>query len=81
VTVNRIGVAAGAPDSHADELRRAVEAAARAISVRVERVESAEAARGCVLVLALGFPAWYPWLVDVDPGSVVTWYGEPLPPP
>ena len=81
MTVNRIGVAAGAPDWHADELRRAVEAAARAIGVRVERVESADAARGCVLVLALGFPAWYPWLVDVDPGSVVTWYGEPLPPP
>jgi hypothetical protein len=81
VTVNRIGVAAGAPDWHADELRRAVEAAARAIGVHVERVESADAARGCVLVLALGFPAWYPWLVDVDPGSVVTWYGEPLPPP
>lgn len=80
MTVARLGVAAGAPDRHAGELGRAVEAAARAIGVSVETVASAQAARGCDLVLAIGFPAWYPWLVDVDRGSVVTWYGESLSP-
>ena len=58
---------------------RALQAAARAIGIEVEPVSSADTARRCDLILALAFPTYYPWLVDVEPGRVMSWYGEPLP--
>ncbi len=78
-SLSSIAIAGGAADPQTNELSRAVWAAARAAGISVHQVIGRAAAERHELVVAIAIPTYYPWLKDVDPRLVVTWFGEPLP--
>ena len=76
-----IGIATGAPQGVYREIATALEQVAREAGCDVRPVADAESARTADVVLALGYPGYYPFLAAPTPGVRVAWLGEPLAPP
>ena len=79
VTV-RLGLARRDPDPHTESLLEAIALAAESINVRPAWLRRTEDQAEFDLVLAVGTPRYYPWLLDSPPASTrISWFGEPLP--
>ena len=76
----RLGLARRDPDPHTESLLEAIALAAESINVRPAWLRRSEDQAEFDLVLAVGTPHYYPWLLDSPPASTrISWFGEPLP--
>ena len=76
----RLGLARRDPDPHTESLLEAIALAAESINVRPSWLRRSEDQAEFDLVLAVGTPRYYPWLLDSPPASTrISWFGEPLP--
>ena len=80
MTSQSIGIAVGAPEGVYPEIATAVEQVARETGCAVHQVADPETARTTDVVVAIGYPAYYPFLVEPTRGHRVAWLGEPLAP-
>ena len=77
---DRLGLALGDTAGIYPELATAVGCVARDAGIDVRCVADPVAAREVDVVLAIGYPDYFPWLARSDHDRRVAWLGEALPP-
>lgn len=81
MTARSVGLAVGHATGVYRDVAAAVECAAHEIGIDPLRVTDRSTARAADVVLAVGYPRFYPWLARSLPSTRrIAWLGEPLPP-
>src|SRR4051812_36962605 len=75
-----VGIAMGAPQGVYREIATALEQVAGEAGCEVHQVIDAETSQRMGIVVAIGYPDYYPFLDEPTPGSRIAWLGEPLAP-